>query len=196
MTDEETTTTDDDETTTDDDDTTTDDDAELEQIRTDPLAAKRTIAALHAEAAEFRRKLRKAESELEHVKTEGLSEQERAVAEAELRGRQTADAEHGRKLLEAQLRAAAAGKLQDPADAIRYLDVGALLEDDADERELEKRVAKLVEEKPYLAANGGAGGDGKRVGVQSQGARTAPGGTKETDGDSSAWLRKAVRKGG
>jgi hypothetical protein len=194
MADDETTTTDD----TTDDDTTTDDDddTELEAIRSDPAAAKKTIAALHAEAAEFRRKLRKAEVELERARTEGLGEQERAVAEAELRGRQTAEAEHGRRLLEAELRAAAAGKLQDPGDAIRYLDLEGLLEDDVDERELAKRVEKLVEEKPYLAVAKDDSGGGKRVGVQSQGARTAPGGTKDADGDGSAWLRKAARKSG
>lgn len=167
--------------------------AELDAIRSDPAKAKTTIQALHAEAAEFRRKLRKAEADLEKREREGLTEQERAVAEAEIRGRQAAEAEHGRRLLEAQLRAAGAGKLQDPGDAIRYLDVAALLEDEADERELEKAIEKLVEEKPYLAVANGAG-DGKRVGVQSQGARTAPGGTKSTDADGSTWLRKAARK--
>jgi hypothetical protein len=191
MTDDETTTTDDE--TTDDDETTEDDEEELEAIRADPATAKKTIAALSTEAGDYRRKLRKAELELERVQTEGLSEQERVVAEAELRGRQAAEAEHGRRLLEAQLRAAAAGKLQDPADALRYLDLEALLDEELDDRELAKRVDRLVVEKPYLAvANGDAGG--KRVGVRSQGARTAPGGTKEADADGSAWLRKAARK--
>jgi hypothetical protein len=166
---------------------------ELEAIRSDPASARKTIKALSTEAGDYRRKLRKAELELERARTEGLSEQERAVAEAELRGRQEASAEHGRKLLEAQLRAAAAGKLQDPGDALRYLDLEALLDEELDDRELAKRVDRLVEDKPYLAvANGDAGG--KRVGVRSQGARTAPGGTKEADADGSAWLRKAARK--
>jgi hypothetical protein len=169
------------------------DDEELEAIRSDPAAAKKTIAALHAEAAEFRRKLRKAEADLERAKTEGLSEQERAVAEAELRGRQAAEAEAGRRLLEAELRAAAAGKLQDAGDALRYLDLDALLEAEPDERELAKAVDKLVEEKPYLAVVTKDEG-GRRVGVQSQGARTKPGGTKDTDADGSAWLRKAARR--
>jgi hypothetical protein len=185
----------DDETTEDDqhdDETTEDDEEELEAIRSDPASARKTIKALSTEAGDYRRKLRKAELELERARTEGLSEQERAVAEAELRGRQEASAEHGRKLLEAQLRAAAAGKLQDPADALRYLDLEALLDEELDDRELAKRVDRLVEDKPYLAVANGD--EGKRVGVRSQGARTAPGGTKEADADGSAWLRKAARK--
>jgi hypothetical protein len=185
----------DDETTEDDqhdDETTEDDEEELEAIRSDPASARKTIKALSTEAGDYRRKLRKAELELERARTEGLSEQERAVAEAELRGRQEASAEHGRKLLEAQLRAAAAGKLQDPGDALRYLDLEALLDEELDDRELAKRVDRLVEDKPYLAVANGD--EGKRVGVRSQGARTAPGGTKEADADGSAWLRKAARK--
>lgn len=181
----------------DDDDEQHDDDvdAELEAIRSDPAAAKKTIAALHAEAADFRRKLRKAEVELEKARTEGLSEQERAVAEAELRGRQAAEAESGRRLLEAQVLAAGAGKLRDPADAVRYLDLDGLLELDEDDRDLEKRVAKLVDEKPYLGLSDNGDSSGRRVGVQSQGARTKPGETKSADADGSAWLRKAARRG-
>jgi hypothetical protein len=171
-------------------------DDELEAIRTDPAAARKTMDALKTEAGDYRRRLRKAELELEQLKRASLSDQERAVAEAEARGRQTAEAEHGRRLLEAELRAAAAGKLRDPADALRYLELDDLLELDDGERELElgKRVDELVATKSYLAAANGDAGDG-RVGVRSQGARTSPGGAKSADVDGSAWLRKAARRG-
>jgi len=168
-------------------------DDELEAIKSDPALAARTIKALKGEAAETRRKLRKAEQDLEKAKTEGLSEKERELAEAEQRGRAAALAEHGRRLLEAQVLAAAAGKLQDPGDAVRYLDLEGLLELDEDERDLGKRIDKLVDEKPYLGVV--ANGDRGKVGVQSQGARTAPGGTKAADSDGSAWLRKAAKRG-
>jgi hypothetical protein len=168
-------------------------DDELELIRTDPEGAKRTIEQLRRENVEHRRKLRKAEQDLERAKTEGLSEKERELAEAEQRGRAAAAAEHGRRLLEAQVLAAAAGKLQDPDDAVRYLDLEGLLELDEDDRELDKRIDRLVDEKPYLGVSDN--GAGRKVGVQSQGARTKPGGTKDTDVDGSAWLRKAARRG-
>jgi hypothetical protein len=176
-----------------DDDQRDDDqqDDELELIRNDPAGARKTITALRGEAMEARRRLRKLEGELERLKREGLSEQERAVAEAEARGREQALAEAGTKLLEAQVRAAAAGKLRDPDDAVRYLDLRELVELDEDERELGKRIDKLVEAKPYLGADNG---ERPRVGARSQGARTAPGGTKQTDADGSAWLRKAARR--
>src|SRR4029450_9539921 len=128
----------------------------------------------------------KAEQDLERAKTEGLSEKERELAEAEQRGRTAALAESGRRLLEAQVLAAAAGKLQDPADAIRYLDLDAMLELDADERELPTAIDNPVEDKPYLGVADN-GGTGRKTGVQSQGARTAPGGTKTSDADGNEW---------
>jgi hypothetical protein len=182
-------------TTTDDDDDSSSSssstgDAELEAIRSDPAAAKQTIESLKSEAAEYRRKLRKAEHELERTRTESLSDHERAVAEAEQRGRAAADAEHGRKLLEAQVLAAAAGKLRDPQDAIRYLNLEELLELDEGDRKIGDRIAELVKEKDYLAA---ANGDTATTrGVRSQGARTTPGDAKASDTDGSAWLRKAA----
>jgi hypothetical protein len=168
-------------------------DPELESIRSDPAGAHKTIAALKAEAADYRRRLRQAESERDDAKTASMSEQERAVAEAEKRGRQAAEAEHGRRLLEAQIRAAAAGKLRDPDDAIRYLDVDKLLELDERDRDLDKAVATLIEQKSYLAAD--TNGATPTTGVRSQGARTQPGGTRAADSDGSEWLRKAARGG-
>lgn len=172
---------------------------ELEAIRTDPAAAHKTIEALKAEAADYRRRLRTTETERDELKRNGLSDQERAVAEAEARGRAAADVEHGRRLLEAEIRAAAAGKLQDPADAIRYLDLEALLELDERHRgaDLEKAIAKLLEDKAYLAVPNGDGPPPSTRGVRrsSQGARSQPGGGTSADADGSAWLRQAAGRG-
>lgn len=191
MTDDDTTTTTDDDTT--DDDTTTDD--ELELIRSDPAAARKTIEALKNEAGDYRKRLRKAETDLERLKTASMDDHERAVAEAKAEGRREAAAEAGRRLLEARVLAAAAGKLHDPHDALVHLKLDdELLELDDDElgSELGRRVDALVADKAYLAVT--ANGDSGRVGVRSQGARTAPGGTKDADADGSAWLRKAARR--
>src|SRR5262245_27491465 len=125
MADDDTTTTtaDDEDTTTatDDDDTTTtddDEDAALAAIRDDPARAQREIAGLRNEAAEHRRRLRDVTAERDELKRAGLSDAERIEAEAEARGRASAEAEYARRTLEAEIRAAAAGKLQDPGDAI------------------------------------------------------------------------------
>lgn len=170
--------------------------AEVEAIRADPAGAARREAKLRAEAADYRRKLREVEQERDELKRAGLDDTERAVAEAEARGRAAAEAEHARRTLEAEIRAAAAGKLQDPADAIRYLDVDDLLARDDAARELPKAITKLLDDKPYLAVANGDGAAGTRgVRRSSQGARTQPGGDRSTDVDGDAWLRKAAGRG-
>ncbi|MFB6535116.1 hypothetical protein ACFCY8_30230 [Streptomyces noursei] len=58
------------------------------------------------------------------------------------------------QLVRAELRAAAAGKLRDPADALALLDVAALAGDggDIDTAAVAAAVDQLVKDKPYLAA--------------------------------------------
>lgn len=168
----------------------------LEQIRADPAKAAQQVNALRSEAAEFRRKLRKAEEERDEARNASRSDSERALADAEKKG---ADGERGkwsRRLVEADLRSAAAGVLRDPQDAVRYVDVAALLELDEDERDLPKRVKALVAEKPYLGVEGSSSsGENGRQGARSQGVRTTSASTSSAaaaDGD--AWLRKAARR--
>jgi len=170
------------------------DDAELEQIRSDPAAALQTITALKAEASDWRRKLRTTEQERDDLKRAGLDEQERAVAEAEARGRAAAEEEFSRRTLEAEIRAAAAGRLQDPADAIRYLDVDALLEQDGS-ADLPKAIERLLADKPYLAVAEEPPPATRGVPRGSQGARSRPGGPSSDAADGNAWLRKAAGRG-
>ena len=62
------------------------------------------------------------------------------------------------RIVRAEVRAAAAGKLADPSDALRYLDVSKFAVDDdgaVDEAAVAAAIAELVERKPYLAAQGG-----------------------------------------
>ncbi|MFJ9549078.1 hypothetical protein [Streptomyces erythrochromogenes] len=58
------------------------------------------------------------------------------------------------QLVRAELRAAAAGKLRDPADALALLDVASLAGSggELDAAAINKAVAELVKAKPYLAA--------------------------------------------
>lgn len=62
------------------------------------------------------------------------------------------------RILRAEVRAIATGKLADPADALRLLDLTDFsVSDDGevDQKKVEAAIADLVEKKPYLAAQGG-----------------------------------------
>lgn len=67
-------------------------------------------------------------------------------------------AEFTQQLVRAELRAAAAGKLRDPADALALLDVSALAGSggDIDAAAVAAAVDQLVKDKPYLAADSSA----------------------------------------
>ncbi|MFD5724662.1 hypothetical protein ACFWMT_00985 [Streptomyces sp. NPDC058368] len=63
------------------------------------------------------------------------------------------------RLVKAEVRAAAAGKLADPADAHRFLDLSQFEVDDdgnIDADEVTEAIDDLLKSKPYLAAQGGS----------------------------------------
>lgn len=62
------------------------------------------------------------------------------------------------RILRAEVKAAAAGKLADPGDAARFLDLSRFEVDengDVDTDEIAEAITELIESKPYLAAQGG-----------------------------------------
>lgn len=62
------------------------------------------------------------------------------------------------RIVRSEVRAAAAGKLTDPADALVYLDLDSFEVDDdgnIDEDAVADAIADLIKRKPYLAAQGG-----------------------------------------
>jgi len=70
----------------------------------------------------------------------------------------TAMARVNERLVKAEVKAAAAGKLADPADAHRFLDLSAFEVDDdgnVDADEVADAIDDLLKSKPYLAAQGG-----------------------------------------
>lgn len=83
-----------------------------------------------------------------------------------------ADARFAQKILRSEIKAAAAGKLADPADAHRFLDLEQFEvgeDGDVDEDEIAEAIDDLLEKKPYLAAQTqgerrfkGGGGNGVR----------------------------------
>ena len=147
------------------------------------------IAGLHREAARYRKELRDRDQKIEALERAGQSDQERAVADARKETEQTIRGEYDAKLRASALRAAAAGLLHDPEDAVRYVDPAELGDDEARWGErARKAVEALLEERDYL---GGADQAGAR-GLVSAGGRGSSGGGSSKD--DSQWLRTAARR--
>jgi hypothetical protein len=75
------------------------------------------------------------------------------------------------RILSAEIRASAAGKLNDPSDALAYLDLSSFeVSDDGavDATAIQGAITDLITRKPYLAAQGGTGFQGSA----DQGTRT------------------------
>lgn len=124
-------------------------------------------------------KARKAlEKELAELKAAGASaaeqdEARKAIEEARREAEQAAAARANERILSAEIRAAAAGKLADPSDAARYLDMTEFeVGDDGsvDAEAISEAISDLIKKKPYLAAkaqgfqgtgDGGARGNGR-----------------------------------
>jgi len=163
--------------------------------------AKHLIENANAEAASFRSQLREAEERnkateerLAKLEKEHESEQERAVREAQEKGREEAKAEsdkaaadYERRIAMLRIESAAAGSFADPHDAVSLLPLDDLLSerDEASrDKKVEAALAKLLEEKPYLAANGSA--SGKRPPLVTQGAR----GSGEGRSKERSWIKR------
>lgn len=86
------------------------------------------------------------------------TEAEHAKAQEDQRIKDEALAAANQRILKAELRAAAAGKLNDPADALAYIDLASFEvgEDGAvDSDAIGSAISDLISKKPYLAAQGG-----------------------------------------
>lgn len=103
------------------------------------------ITKANAEAAKYRKELRAAQAELEKVRTANLSEAEKAIAEAEAKGRTAAQTEFGQRLVRAEFRAQAAGRIAGLDDLLDDLNLAKFLGEDGepDIKAIEKRVKAL-----------------------------------------------------
>jgi hypothetical protein len=106
--------------------------------------------------------------EYEQLRAQSQTDQEKAIEAARAEGRSEVQTASNERLIRAEVRAAAAGKLADPADAVRLLDVSGLAVGDdgtVDAKALAERISQLVKDKPYLAAKTFQGtGDGGAAG--------------------------------
>jgi hypothetical protein len=145
------------------------------------------LSQLRAAIADERKRREKAQRELDDLRKTKMTDDERALAEAEERGAARVRAELAQRMLEAEVRGLAAPRLADPQDAVRLLDLGELLDGDGtyDRGQIEAALDELVKAKPYLA-RGASNGAAARV---PPGARDS-GGTGQSADD---FLRQMVR---
>ncbi|MGH3997483.1 MAG: hypothetical protein ACRDTJ_08480 [Pseudonocardiaceae bacterium] len=97
------------------------------------------------------------ELEAELAKLQGREAEYQAAQEAQ-RVKDEALAAANTRIVKAEVRAAAAGKLNDPADALAFIDLTSfeVTEDGAvDSAAMEAAVTDLISKRPYLAAQGG-----------------------------------------
>jgi hypothetical protein len=143
------------------------------------------IERLNVALREERRGRTKLEAQLEEERRKGLSDQERAIAEARSEAIREERERWQTRLVAAEVRAAAAGRLADPDDA-RLADLSSVTIDDEgviDRKGIESALEALVKAKPHLAKPTGPATPKAPAGVRT-----------ETPGESvDSWLRSTVR---
>lgn len=117
---------------------------------------KRALDAMKAarneardQAAQMKAQLDALQAKIAGTEAEHAARLERERVQAE------AVAKANERILKAEVRAAAAGKLNDPADALRYLDLSDLevsADGETDAAAIAARLDDLIKSKPYLAA--------------------------------------------
>lgn len=106
------------------------------------------------------------------AKPDGKGDQGAKPADAEAIKKELREelaAESNTRLVRAEVKAAAAGKLADPTDAPRYIDLTKIkigADGDPDAKQIAKAIEDLVKERPYLAGKqpwGDVGGGGRET---------------------------------
>lgn len=116
-------------------------------------AGEKALRAEKEKRKEEARKRREAEAELERLRN-GDDKAAEAAREAEKAAITKANA----RILRSEIKAAAAGKLANPALAVKLLDLDQFEVDengDVDEAEIAAAIDDLLKNEPYLAAQGG-----------------------------------------
>jgi len=140
-------------------------------------AGKKALDAMKAERNAAREAAKTAADELAALKAqaEGREAEHKAQQEAQ-RVKDEALAAANERILKAEVRAAAATKLADPADALRFLnlsdfEVGA--DGEVDASQVAKAIDDLIKSKPYLGAQGGQRFQGSADGGARNGSATS-----------------------
>ena len=138
---------------------------------------KKALDAMKAERKQAQEEARQVKQQLEELqaKVDGRE----AEYQQQLREQQVKDealSAANERILKAEVRATATGKLADPADALLYMDLSEFKvgsDGAVDAEAISKQIDSLIESKPYLAAQGGkkfeGSGDGGTRTESSQG---------------------------
>jgi hypothetical protein len=117
----------------------------------------------------------KAATELEQLRTQAMSDQEKAVNAAKTAGYTEALTKANKRLVSAEARALAAGaKFRDPGDAVKFLtldDISVDEDGNVDASAIKSALEELAKSKPYLLDDGKAPAPSGDIG---QGHRTGP----------------------
>lgn len=119
---------------------------------------KRALDTMKAERKAAREEAARAKAELEALQAKIAGQEAEHAAKVE-RDKVQAEAlgKANERILKAEVRAVAAGKLADPADALRFIDLLTIEVDEEGEPDsaaITAAVEELVKNKPYLAAQG------------------------------------------
>lgn len=120
---------------------------------------KKALDAMKADKKAAEARARDLEQQLAALtaKAEGKEAEHKAAQDAQ-RLKDEALAVANDRILKAEVRAAAAGKLSDPADALKFLDLSEFevgSDGEVDASQVAKAIEDLIASKPYLAAQGG-----------------------------------------
>lgn len=138
-------------------------------------AGKRALEAEREARKRFEREARASKAELDRIKAETATEQEKALTKAREEAKGEVLTEANKRVLRAEVRALAAGKMN-PALAVKLLDLDDFEVDDkgdVDAKAITKAIDQLVKDNPGLATNG----DGKRTTGSADGGARGGGGT-------------------
>ena len=116
----------------------------LDRMKTERNAARAEAKRLADEFAALR------------AQVEGREAEHKATLEAQ-RVKDEALSAANQRILKAEIKAASAGKLADPLDALRFLDLGTFEvgdDGDVDSSAIASAIDELITDKPYLAAQG------------------------------------------
>lgn len=141
-------------------------------------AGKKAIDAMKAERNTAREEARKAQETLDRLKAEQEGKQrEYEQQQHDRKVEQDALSKANERILKAEIRAAAAAKMADPEDALRFLNLSEFEVDsdgEVDSTKIGAALDGLMQKKPYLAAQG----DKKVWGSADGGARNEHGNGK------------------
>jgi hypothetical protein len=123
---------------------------------------KRALDSMKAKVKAANAAKKAAEAEAARLKAEkanaGKPAEEQALDAARAEGATAATAAANKRIIRSEVKAAAAGKLKNPALAVKLIDLDSLEVDEdgeVDEEAIAEAISALLEENPYLAAQGG-----------------------------------------